>query len=181
MKLKLLFCKSIQKIVDSHQEGLNITCIQDLIDAEALPLFLIERMDHALRTVAHKILTHNAISIAEHEEVLKELEETVDTNGIKSFLAAIEKTGLKCTEIISLIESKDLIPRSDITQSESISPGSELLSAHYVSKDIPLDSQAEYQNFQPECVIERLQLHSGDVIKTEVIQKHTKISNTFLW
>ena len=170
MKLKLLFCQSIQKIVDSHKEGFNITCIQDLIDAEALPLFLIERMDHALRTVAHKILTHNAISIADHEEILKEMEEKVDTSGIKSFLAAIEKTGLNCTEVISLIESQDLITKSEETQS-SILPESQLKSTHYVSKDIPLDSQTQLQKFQPECVLEQLQLHSGDVNKTEVIQQ----------
>ena len=178
MKLKLLFCQSIQKIVESHKEGLNITCIQELIDTEALPLFLIERMDNALRIVAHKILTHKAILIADHEEIIKEMEKKVDTSGIKSFLAAIEKTGLKCTEIISLIESTDLTTKSEEAQS-SILPESELQSTHYVTKHITLDSQTELQKFQPVCVLEQLQLHSGDVIKTEVIQQTSLYKSNF--
>ena len=130
-------------------------------------------MDHALRTVAHKILTHKAISITDHEEILKEIEEKVDTSGIKSFLAAIEKTGLKCTEIISLIESTDLITKSEEAESSILPSNSELQSTHFVSKHITLDSQTELQKLQPECVNERMQLHSGDVIKTEVKHHNT--------
>ena len=81
---------------------------------------------------------------------------------------AIENTGLKISEIISLIESKDLIINKAASE-PAIALESEPLSTHFVAKNLPLDSCDELQKFQPECCLERTQLHSGDMIKTEVI------------
>ena len=74
MKLKLLFCQCVKKLVETHNEGMNITSMEKLINTEELPSFLLERMDQALRTVAHKLLTHKSITMTGHEEAIEEME-----------------------------------------------------------------------------------------------------------
>ena len=167
MKLKLLFCKCVQKIVDSCKEGLDITSIEHLIDTQALPAFLLERMDTALKTISHKILTHYAIRISDQDEVVNNMEAKLEMGGLRTFLTAIEQSGLECTEIISLVESKDIITMED-EFSSAIIPESPPQSAHDVSKSMLLDTLVDLQNTNAESVFEHLQLQHGDVNKTEV-------------
>ena len=171
MKLKILFCQCVQKIIDSSKEGNIITSTESLVNTEGLPTFLIERMDNALKTVAYKILTHNAITITDHEEILKAMEGKDDVSGLKAFLSAMEMTGLECSEIISLVESKDILTKKEEFDSVDIQEP-EPQSAHDVIRTMSLDALMDLEISRPRCILERLQLHPGDVIKTEVSNYH---------
>ena len=169
MKLKLLFCECVQKIIDLCKEGNLITSTESFIDTEALPSFLIERMDNALKTVAYKILTHNATTITDHEEILKAMEGKEDTeSGLKAFLSAIEMSGLECSEIISLVESKDILDKKEEFHSMEVA-SSEPQSAHEIIRTMSLDTLMELSISRPRCILETLQLQPGDVVKTEVL------------
>ena len=59
MRLKLLFCQCVKKLVESYNEGMTIDSIESLVLNEDLPAFLVERMDKALKTVAEKVKRHS--------------------------------------------------------------------------------------------------------------------------
>ena len=167
MKLKLLFCKCVKKLVESYNEGMTIDSIESLVLNEDLPAFLVERMDKALKTVADKVLTHKSITITGHEEAIKDIELKADTTGFTSLFKAIEKTGLKCLEVVSLIELKDILIESEKTDSVTFKE----LEAHEVqnvSNVVPFDALKELNKFQPISLHEKTQLQPGDVMKTEV-------------
>ena len=180
MKLKLLFCQCVKKIVDSYKEGIHITSMESLIDAKSFPSFLIEKMDSALKTVAHKILTHSAITKIHHEELIKDMETKSATSGLKLFVTAIENTGLECTEIISFIESQDIINKKEEFQLANV-PVSEPQSTHHVTKGISLDTLKDLEIFKPDSVLEKSQLQPGDVNKTEVIPSHSYHNNKYMF
>lgn len=167
MKLKLLFCQCVKRLVESHNEGMNITSVEKLINTEELPSFLLERMDQALRSVAHKILTHNSITMTGHEEAIEEMEGKADIPGLKSLLMAVEKTGLNCMEVISFIELSDILIKTKETDLATVAQ-SDSQSAHHISIDMSFDALTEIDKFQPKRLLERLQLQPGDVIETEV-------------
>ena len=167
MKLKLLFCQCVKKLVESYNEGMTIDSIESLVLNEDLPAFLVERMDKALKTVADKVLTHKSVTITGHEEAIKEMELKADTTGFTSLLKAIEKTGLKCLEVVSLIELMDILIESDKTDSATVTE-LEANEVKNVSKNVSFDSLKDLNNFQPTSLHEKTQLQPGDVIETEV-------------
>ena len=177
MKLKLIFCRCVKKLVENHNEGMNITSIAKLINTEELPSFLLERMDQALRTVAHKLLTHKSITMTGHEEAIEEMEGKADTTGLKSLLMAVEKTGLNCTEVISFIELSDILIKTDENDLATVAL-SDSQSVHRVSTNMSFDALTELDKFQPKRLLEKIQLQPGDVIKTEV--KSTYIHDVIL-
>ena len=168
MQLKLLFCKCVKKLVESFHEGMNINSIESLILSEDLPVFLVERMDKALKTIANKILTHNSVTMTGHEEAINEMEAKADITGFRSLLRAIEKTGLNCLEVVSLIELEDILVESAKSDLATVVE-SESNTAQNVSKVISFDALTDLKKFQPTSHLEKTQLQSGDVMKTEVI------------
>lgn len=167
MKLKLLFCQCVKKLVESYNEGMNITQIENLVSSEDLPEFLVERMDRALKIIANKVMTHGSITLTDHEEAIEDLQGKADTTGVNSLLLAIEKSGLNCLEVISLIELKDILIEPEKTDSATVTQ-SDSLSVPIVTRKMTFDAFIELNKFQPTSLAEKAQLQSGDVIESEV-------------
>ena len=168
MNLKVLFCDCIKKIVESLNEGINITHLEAIVGTNVIPPLLYEQMEIALTTVAYKILTHFGMTVSDDEEMLKVLDVKLDAPGLEIFQNTIEKFGLECSEIISFVDCKDLVGNKEVTQMLDIPEFQSHLS-QCVSKIQPFDSITDVKRSLPDLSYEKPQLQSSEVAKSEVL------------
>ena len=168
MNLKVLFCDCIKKIVESLNEGINITHLEAIIGTNVIPPLLYEQMGVALKTVAYKILTHFGMTVSDDEEMLKLLDVKLDAPGLEIFQNTIEKFGLECSEIISFVDCKDLVDNKEVTQILDI-PEFQSHLAQCVSKIQPFDNIRDVKRSLPDHSYEKPQLQSSEVAKSEVV------------
>ena len=169
MNLKVLFCDCVKKIVESLNEGINITHLEAIVGANVLPPILYEQMGTALKTVAYKILTHFGMTISDDEEMLKMLDVKLDAPpGLEIFRKTIEKFGLECSEILSFVDCKDLEGNKEVTQMLDI-PEFQSHLAQCVFKIQPFDCIIDVKRSLPDLSYEKPQLQSSEVAKSEVL------------
>ena len=168
MNLKVLFCDCIKKIVESLNEGINITHLEAIVGTNVIPPLLYEQMEIALTTVAYKILTHFGMTVSDDEEMLKVLDVKLDAPGLEIFQNTIEKFGLECSEILSFVDCKDLGGNEEVTQMLDI-PEFQSHLAQCVFKIQPFDCIIDVKRSLPDLSYEKPQLQSSEVAKSEVL------------
>ena len=169
MKLKLLFCKGMQAVVDYYKEGRTVTEIETLISTLDMPSVMQSMTEKALKLVAYNVLQHNETTLANTEELLQMVvDKEEDISGLKALLVAIELTGVQYHEIISLVESKDFLKHSEKPEFPNISEP-EARIAQQINKCTSLDALMSLGKSETKCVHERLQSLPSDVIDVKVI------------